>query len=110
MKRLDSLLAAALAVVSAGAAAQGAYDAKALARYDVSYSRCEATFPEMKGRRDEAYLSLYRTQPSEKNAKKLASARSSDTYKAEQKEAMRAAKASTPEAAHTLERECKGLR
>jgi hypothetical protein len=113
MKRLPRLLAAAFVLVAAGAAAQDRpYDPKALARYDASYTRCEATFPDMKGHRDEAYLSLWRARPNEKTTARLAGARSSPTYKAEQKEVLRgaAAKASAPEAVKTLERECRALR
>ena len=65
--RIHRLLAAALALASATVAAQDRrYDPKALARYDVSYMRCEAAFPEMKGHRDDAYLSLWRIRPGPK--------------------------------------------
>lgn len=113
--RIHRLLAAALAVVlasasaSAAAAGQG-FDPKALARYDVSYLRCEATYPEMKGHRDDAYLSLWRVKPGPKTEARLAEIRKSAPYKAEQQRASRqAASASEPEALKTLERQCKGL-
>jgi hypothetical protein len=110
MKRLLRLLPAAVVLASAGAVAQGSYDPKALARYDVSYSRCEASFPEMKGRRDEAYLSLWRVQPSEKTAARLADTRGSAAYKSERERAAHAAaKASEPAAKKTLEQQCRGL-
>ena len=111
MKLVLRLLPAVAVLASAGVVAQErSYDPKALARYDVSYSRCEATFPDMKGRRDEAYLSLWRVQPSQKTAAKLADIRSSAAYKSERDRAARAAaKASAPEAAKTLERQCRGL-
>ena len=110
MKRLLRLLPAAVVLASAGAVAQGSYDPKALARYDVSYSRCEASFPEMKGRRDEAYLSLWRVRPSEKTAAKLADARGSAEYKSERERAAHAAaKASAPAAQKTLDQQCRGL-
>ena len=109
MKRLVLLLPATALVASAGAAAQGGYDPKGLARYDVSYSRCETSFPEMKGRRDEAYLSLYRAQPNEKNAARLAAVRDSASYKSERLLAARAAaKASAPQV-KTVEQQCRGL-
>ena len=109
--RTHRLLAAFLAVASAGAAAEDRrYDPKALARYDVSYVRCEASFPEMKGHRDDAYMSLWRMKPGPKTAARLAEVRSSTTYRSEQRVASRqAAGASSPEAAQTLERQCKGL-
>ena len=111
MKRLLRLLPAAAVLASAGAAAQDrSFDPKALARYDVSYSRCEASFPEMKGRRDDAYLSLWRVQPSPKTAKQLADARGSAAYKAERDRAAHvAAKTSAPAAKKALEQQCRGL-
>ena len=112
MNRLLSLLAAAVVVASPSAIAQSrAYDPQSLARYDLSYARCEKTFPDMKGHRDEAYLSLWRAKPNEKTNARLAEARGSAAYKAERQHAMSpAGKASAPDAAQTLERECRALR
>ncbi len=109
--RIHCLLAAALALASATVAAQDRrYDAKALARYDASYVRCEAAFPDMKGHRDDAYLSLWRIRPGPKPAARLAEIRSSAPYKAEQRLAVRrSAGASDPAAVQALERQCKGL-
>jgi len=111
MKRTHLLLAAALATASALAAAEDKrYDPKALARYDVSYVRCEATFPEMKGHRDDAYMSLWRMKPGPTTATRLAEVRSSSIYKSEQRLAKReAAGASGPDAQKALEQQCKGL-
>jgi len=111
MIRIERLLAAALVAASFGAPAQDQrYDPKALARYDVSYVRCEAKFPEMKDHRDEAYLSLWRAAPSPKSEAKLAEVRASAPYKAEHRVASRhAAGASEPEADKVLERQCRGL-
>ena len=111
MKRIHVLLAAALTIVSAIAAAEDRrYDPKALARYDVSYVRCEASFPKMKGHRDDAYLSLWRMKPGPKTTARLTEVRSSATYKSEQRLAKReAANASGPDAVKTLEQQCKGL-
>ncbi len=111
MTRIHFLLAALLAVASASASAEDKrYDPKALARYDVSYVRCEATFPEMKGRRDDAYMSLWRMKPGPKTAARLTEVRNSATYKSEHRLATRqAASASEPSAAKTLERQCRGL-
>jgi hypothetical protein len=67
MKRLHCVLPAIVLIASASAFAQSrAYEPMSLARYDVSYGRCETTFPQMKGHRDEAYLNLWRATPNEK--------------------------------------------
>jgi len=111
MKRIHALLAAALTIASALAAAEDRrYDAKALARYDVSYTRCEASFPEMKGHRDDAYMSLWRMKPGPKTAARLSEVRASESYKSEQRVAKRdAAGARTPEAVKSLEHQCRAL-
>ena len=111
MKRIHLLLAAVLSIASALTAAEDRrYDAKALARYDVSYVRCEASFPEMKGHRDDAYMSLWRMTPGPKTAARLAEVRSSATYKSEQRTAKReAAGANDAESVKALERQCKAL-
>jgi len=57
-------------------------DAKALARYDGSYVVCEATFPEMRGHRDEAYLSLWRAKADAANRAQLADVRKGAVYRA----------------------------
>ena len=111
MKRIHLLLAAALSAASALASAEDKrYDPKALARYDVSYVRCEASFPKMKGHRDDAYMNLWRMTPGPKTAARLAEVRSSATYKSEQRAAKReAAGATGPDAVKALEQQCKGL-
>ena len=112
MNRLHLLLAAAVVAASASAGAQThAYEPKSLARYDVSYGRCEKMYPDMKGRRDEAYLALWRAKPNEKTKTRLAEARSSATYKAERQIALAGGvKSSAPDAATTLDHECRALR
>ncbi len=109
--RIHRLLAAVLAVASVAVAAEDRrYDPKALARYDLSYVRCEASFPEMKGHRDDAYMSLWRIKPGPKPTARLAEIRSSAAYKSEQRLATRqAASASAPAAVKVLERQCQGL-
>ncbi|MDQ6639970.1 MAG: hypothetical protein M3Z15_09950 [Pseudomonadota bacterium] len=112
MIRFHRLLAAALVVASASVAAEDRrYDPKALARYDVSYGRCEASFADMKGHRDDAYMNLWRIKPGPKPAARLAEIRSGAAYKAEHREAARqaAARAVEPEATKTLQRQCRGL-
>ena len=106
------LLAAVLVIASASASAgDQRYDPKALARYDLSYVRCEASFPEMKGHRDDAYLSLWRMKPGAKTTARLTEVRNSATYKAEQRLARRegAASAADPESVKAVERQCRGL-
>jgi hypothetical protein len=111
MMRIHLLLAAALVTASAMASAEDRrYDPKALARYDVSYVRCEASFPEMKGHRDDAYMSLWRMKPGPKTAARLSEVRASESYKSEQRVAKRdAAGARTPEAVKSLEHQCRAL-
>ena len=111
MMRINRLLAAVLVVASAGASAEDRrYDPKALARYDVSYVRCETSFPEMKGHRDDAYMSLWRMKAGSKTTARLAEVRTSAAYKSEQRVATReAAGASTPEAIKGVERQCRAL-
>jgi hypothetical protein len=111
MMRIHRPLAAVLVLATVLASAEDRrYDPKALARYDVSYVRCEASFPEMKGHRDDAYMSLWRMTPGPKTTARLAEVRSSATYKSEQRVATRqAAGASAPDAVKALERQCRGL-
>ncbi|HEX7441592.1 MAG TPA: hypothetical protein VF319_16010 [Caldimonas sp.] len=111
MMRIHRLLATALALASATVAAEDRrYDPKALARYDVSYVRCESSFPEMKGHRDDAYLSLWRIKPGPRPAARLTEIRNSALYKSEHRLATRqAASASEPAAVKALERQCRGL-
>lgn len=109
--RIHCLLVAAFTLASTAVAARDqGYDAKGLARYDASYLHCEAAFPEMKGHRDDAYLSLWRIKPGPKSAARLAEVRGSAPYKSEHRVAVRrAAGASDPDSVKALERQCKGL-
>ncbi|MEO5845139.1 MAG: hypothetical protein ABIQ33_09885 [Caldimonas sp.] len=111
--RIHCLIAAPLVLACATAAAQNrSFDAKGLARYDASYLHCEAAFPEMKGHRDQAYLSLWRVKPGPKSAALLTEVRGSAPYKSEQRIATRRAAspgAGDPAAVQALERQCKGL-
>ena len=113
MNRLFPLLGIALALASAAPAAFGltrAFDAKALARYDISYAKCEARFPAMQGHRDEAYLNLWRIRSDDKSAARLAGVRGGTVYRSEQKLVLKGVSASAAAAASApLERECQGL-
>ncbi len=104
---MAALLALAVATPAAHALS---IDAKALARYDNSYLKCEARYPDMRGHRDEAYLSLWRVKPDEKALAQLASARKGAAYEAERKRLVQAAaKGAAPAASGVLERQCQGL-
>ena len=104
-------VALALTFASASALAQSRpYDAKALARYDTSYVKCEARYPDMSGHKDEAYLSLWRIKLDAKSTARLAEIRNSAAYKAERQVATKgAAKPAASAAATALERQCRGL-
>ena len=98
-----------LSLLSAEASAR-AYDAKALARYDVSYVNCESQFPVMRGHGDEAYLNLWRIKLDDQTRAQLAKVRASAAYQSERQRALRAAP-KTPAAAASspISRECQGL-
>lgn len=114
LQRIFTLLGAA-AALTAGAPAGAqtharAFDAKALARYDISYVKCEARFPAMQGHRDEAYLNLWRIRPDDKSAARLAGVRAGSVYRAERQLVMKGpAKGAASSASSPLERECQGL-
>jgi hypothetical protein len=104
--------AALFAALAAGSAHASVFDARALAKYDLSYVKCEAQLPQMKGHRDEAYLNLYRIKADEKALARLAKVRSSADYEAEKKRAAQVvAKAApvAPSASNSLARECQAL-
>ncbi len=85
-------------------------DAKALARFDVGYARCEARYPAMRGHRDEAYLSLWRVQVDDKARTQLKASRSSTEYRAESRRALRPSeKSASSTSASTLEQQCQAL-
>jgi hypothetical protein len=65
------------------AAAAMSIDAKAMARFDASYARCEAKYPEMRGARDEAYLGMWRVKPDDRTRAELAAVRKGAAYQAE---------------------------
>ncbi len=113
MNRLFAPIGIAVALASAAPAALGltrAFDAKALARYDISYARCEARFADMRGHRDEAYLDLWRIRSDDKSAARLAGVRGGTVYRTERQLVLKgSASSSVAAASATLERECQGL-
>jgi hypothetical protein len=86
-------------------------DAKAMARFDLSYAQCESQFPDMRGRRDEAYLSLWRVKADEKARAQLAGVRKGGVYQAERRRVLQAtAQGHAPVASSPLEQQCQALR
>jgi hypothetical protein len=95
--------------LAAGNASALSIDAKALARYDVSYVECEARIPAMKGRRDEAYLNLWRIRADEKALARLASVRKGSAYQAERQRVLRAPARAASAASSVVAQQCQGL-
>lgn len=109
--RIPTIVATAALFVAVSAHAN-VFDAKALAKYDVSYQKCEAQIPQMQGRRDATYLGLYRIKADAKSLARLNKLRSGADYAAEKKRAV----AMTPKnpagaasAGTKLEHECQAL-
>jgi hypothetical protein len=92
-------------------AAAMAIDAKAMARFDLSYTKCEAKYPQMRGARDEAYLSMWRVKADDKARAELAAVRKSALYLAENRRIQQenSKKAAPPASADTLEQQCQAL-
>jgi len=84
-------------------------DPKAMARFDHSYTKCEARYPEMRGARDEAYLSMWRAKADAKARAELAAVRKGAPYQSESKRIQQdeAKKAGAPIA--TIEAQCQAL-
>lgn len=101
-----------LVFVWAGAAQAITLDAKAVARFDASYARCEAQFPDMRGHGDEAYLSLWRVKTDAKTSAQFAALRRSAEYqkeKARRNSPKASARSASASAANTLENQCQAL-
>lgn len=112
-----SLVRTALAMLIVGSAVLGApahaltIDAKGLARYDLSYVECESRFPDLRGKRDDAYLAMWRVKPTAKLRSDLATARRSGVYQAERRRVLDAtAKGAAPQASSPIEHQCQALR
>lgn len=107
-----SLRLAATAALLLAASAAGALeiDARAVARFDVGYARCERLYPHMLGRRDEAYLSLWRQRADAAQRARLAEARRSAAYRKEHRRFTKESAASTaPAASSPIEHQCQAL-
>jgi hypothetical protein len=108
--RKSAALFAVLALVAVAAHALS-IDAKAMARFDVSYAKCESQFPDMRGHRDEAYLSLWRVKADEKAHAQLADVRKGGIYQAERRRVLQAAaQGHSPATSSPLEQQCQALR
>lgn len=105
----STFAAVALAVLANGAQAISV-DAKALARFDISFGQCEKQIPQMRGRRDEAWLSLWRTRADDSSRADLARARKSGVYVAEHRRMLRAqAAGQAPAASSPVDQQCQAL-
>jgi hypothetical protein len=104
-------IALSVALMLAAAAAQAmTIDAKALARFDASYVKCETQFPEMRGHRDEAYLSLWKVRLDDTVRAQLEAVRKGASYQAERRRvAQRGAKDAAAAASSPLEQQCQAL-
>jgi hypothetical protein len=109
MRRAALLLAC--VVFQARGAQAAAFDNRGVARFDVSYARCEAKFEPMKGHRDEAYLAVYRIKADEKSLARLAALRRTAEYQKERKLALAAKPPAAPASAASspLEQQCRAL-
>jgi len=106
-----ALAGVALAALFAAPAHALKIDAKALARYDISYVQCESRHADMRGRRDETYLAMWRVKPTDKARSDLATARRSGVYQAERRRVLDAvAKGAAPAASSPIEHQCQALR
>jgi hypothetical protein len=104
-------LAALLLTLPAAAAAQAlTIDAKLLARYDIGFVTCEARYPDLKGRRDDAYLAMWRTRPTPQLRSELATARKSGAYQTERRRVLDATGGAAPAASSPIDHQCQALR
>lgn len=82
-------------------------DIKVLAQFDLGYAKCETRFAHMRGKRDEAYLALWKVKPDAKKRAELASVRKGAKYQQERQLAQKAMGNDTsPEMEEKLSRQC----
>jgi hypothetical protein len=84
-------------------------DPKAMARFDNSYTKCEAKYPEMRGARDEAYLSMWRVKPDAKTRAELAATRKGAPYQTELRRVQQEDGKKSGQPDGTLEGQCQAL-
>ena len=66
-------------------------DPKALARFDVTYARCETQMPRLRGHRDATYLGMWSPKVHDKVRGQLVSARNGAAYSTERQRITQAA-------------------
>lgn len=104
---MKTTIALALLGLFAATANAAPADPKALAKFDLGYVQCENRFPEMRGHRDEAYLSLWRIKADAKTTGELDKVRKGDKYKKERQLAFKSMdKATGPDVETKLKRQC----
>jgi hypothetical protein len=84
-------------------------DPKAMARFDNSYTKCEAKYPQMRGARDEAYLSMWRVKADTKTRAELAAARKGAPYQAELRRVQQDDAKKSGQVDGTLDGQCQAL-
>ncbi|MSQ18881.1 MAG: hypothetical protein EXR39_04830 [Betaproteobacteria bacterium] len=85
-------------------------DPKALARFDLTYVRCEAQMPRLRGHRDAAYLGMWSPKVHDKVRGQLTVARNGPVYGAERQRIKQAAAQRTSGPAPRADaEECKTL-
>ena len=87
-------------------------DAKAMARFDIGYATCEQQMPQMRGHRDEAWLSLWRVKADAPVRAQLEAVRKGPVYRAERARVLKAgaaSEASAASAASPIDQQCQGL-
>ena len=84
-------------------------DAKAMARFDIGYATCEEQMPQMRGHRDEAYLSLWHVKPDAQVRAQLDAVRKGAVYKAERARVLKIGAAPAASAASPIDQQCQAL-
>ena len=84
-------------------------DPQAMARFDHSYRKCEAKYPQMRGARDEAYLSMWRAKVDAKSRSDLAAVRNGAAYQAETRRIGDEETKKGAPPASTIEAQCQAL-
>jgi hypothetical protein len=99
-----------VAIACSGASAASPRS-KSLAQFDAGYAQCEKKYPEMAGRGDQAYASLYRLRLDDALRTTLAESRRSTQYKTERRRAAQnlAKSVAASDVSERLELQCQAL-
>jgi len=97
--------------IACSAAWAAAPRSKSLAQFDAGYAQCEKKHPEMRGRGDQVYASLYRLKLDDSLRATLAESRSSALYKSERRRASQnlTKSVAASDVAERLELQCQAL-